>query len=65
MKQKTSLRQVRFFSEAIKKKVVKDIEDGKVTVLAVSRELGTPFLALCFDPFLKKARRRKMYCKKI
>ena len=43
MKQKISLRQVRFFSEAIKKKSVADIEGGKATVLAVSRELGTSF----------------------
>ena len=43
MKQKLSLRQVRFFSEAIKKKTVADIESGKVSVLAVSRELGTSF----------------------
>jgi transposase len=43
MKQKLSLRQVRFFSEAIKKKAVEDIEKGKATVLAVSREYGTSF----------------------
>lgn len=41
MKQKSSLRQVRVFSEAIKKKAVRDIETGKATVLAVSRECGT------------------------
>ena len=41
MKQKLSLRQARFFSEAIKKKAVSDIESGKVSVLAVSREYGT------------------------
>ena len=43
MQQKSSLGQVRFFSEAIKKKVVEDIEGGKVTVLAVSREYGTSY----------------------
>jgi len=40
MKQKLSLRPVRFFSEASKKKAVKDIESGKATVLRVSREYG-------------------------
>jgi len=35
---KESLKQVRIFSEAIKKKVVKDIETGKVSVRGVSRE---------------------------
>jgi transposase len=43
MQQKSSLGQVRFFSEAIKKKAVEDIEGGKVTVLAVSREYGTSY----------------------
>lgn len=43
MKQKLNLRQVRVFSEAIKKKAVRDIETGKATVLAVSREYGTSF----------------------
>lgn len=43
MKQKLSLRQVRVFSEAIKKKAVQDIETGRATVLAVSREYGTSF----------------------
>jgi transposase-like protein len=43
MKQRSSLRPVRFFSEAIKKKAVEDIEGGKVTVLAVSREYNTSF----------------------
>lgn len=35
---KESLRQVRIFSEALKKKAVKDIESGKASVLAVCRE---------------------------
>ena len=43
MKQKSNLRQVRFFSEAIKRKSVADIESGKVTVLAVSREYGISY----------------------
>lgn len=41
--QKRSLGTVRTFSDAIKKKVVKDIEDGKVSVLAASKELGVCF----------------------
>lgn len=41
MDQKTrSLHPVRVFSEAVKKKVVVDIERGKASVLAVARELG-------------------------
>jgi len=43
MKKKLSLRPVRVFSEAIKKKAVLDIESGKATVSAVSREYGTSF----------------------
>ena len=43
MKRKLSLRQVRIFSEASKKKAVEEIESGKATVLAVSREYGTSF----------------------
>ena len=43
MQQKSSLGQVRFFSEAIKKKAVEDMEGGKVTVFAVSREYGTSY----------------------
>jgi transposase-like protein len=35
---KESLRQLRVFSEALKKKAVKDIETGRTSVLAVSRE---------------------------
>ena len=35
---KESLRQVRVFSEAVKKKVVKDIEKGKSSVAGVCRE---------------------------
>lgn len=37
--QKSSLRQVKQFSEAVKRQAVKDIEQGKCTVLEVSREL--------------------------
>lgn len=43
MKQKLSLRQVRIFSEALKKKAVQEIEGGKATVSAISREYGTSF----------------------
>ena len=43
MKRKLSLRQVRIFSEGCKKKAVEDIESGKATVLAISREYGTSF----------------------
>jgi transposase-like protein len=35
---KESLRQVRVFSESLKKKIVKDIESGKASVSGVSRE---------------------------
>jgi transposase len=35
---KENLKQARVFSEALKKKIVKDIETGKVPVLAVCRE---------------------------
>jgi transposase-like protein len=35
---KKSLRPLRVFSEPLKKKIVKDIESGKATVSAVSRE---------------------------
>jgi transposase len=38
MKRKMSLRPRRVFSEALKRKIVRDIEEGKATVLAVSRE---------------------------
>ncbi len=37
--QKSSLRQVKQFSESVKRQAVKDIEQGKCTVLEVSREL--------------------------
>ena len=37
---KSSLRQRRTFSEAVKKQIVKDIEKGKATVLEASREIG-------------------------
>ena len=40
---KTGLKQVRRFSEDLKKKVVKDIEKGKVSVLAASREYDVSF----------------------
>ena len=39
IKKSCSLKQVRRFSESIKKQVVKDIELGNCTVLAASREL--------------------------
>jgi len=35
-----SLRQVKHFSEAVKKQTVKDIEQGKCTVLEASREMS-------------------------
>lgn len=38
-KDKTSLRQVKHFSEAVKKQTVKDIEQGKCSVLEASKEL--------------------------
>jgi transposase-like protein len=38
--QKTGFRQTRHFSEPIKKQTVKDIEQGKCTVLEASRELS-------------------------
>jgi transposase len=40
MQKKTFLVPRRIFSEAVKRKVVKDIEEGKASVLAASRELG-------------------------
>jgi transposase len=46
MKQKTSLRASRVFSEALKKKVVKDIELGKASVLAASREYSVSLQAI-------------------
>lgn len=39
LQKKISLRQVKHFSEAVKRQAVKDIEQGKCTVLEVSREL--------------------------
>ena len=36
---KQGLKQVRVFSEAVRRKVVKDIETGKVSIAAVCREL--------------------------
>lgn len=41
--EKTSLRQVRCFSEAVKRQTVKDIEQGKCSVMEVSRELSVSF----------------------
>jgi transposase-like protein len=46
MNQKTNLRASRVFSEALKKKVVKDIESGKATVLQASREYSVSFQAI-------------------
>jgi transposase len=46
MNQKTNLRVSRVFSEALKKKVVKDIESGKATVLQASREYSVSFQAI-------------------
>ena len=43
MKSNLSLRQVRIFSEPLKKQVVRDIESGKMSVLAVSREYQVSF----------------------
>lgn len=40
MQKKASIRSVRIFSEAIKRKVVEDIEGGRTSVLKASRELG-------------------------
>lgn len=40
---KTSLRQRRIFSEEVRKEVVRDIEQGKCTVLQASRELKVHF----------------------
>jgi transposase-like protein len=46
MHSKLSLRQVRIFSEPLKKKVVRDIESGKMSVLAVSRDYQVSFQAV-------------------
>jgi transposase len=46
MNQKTSLRASRVFSEALKKKVVKDIELGRASVLAASREYSVSLQAI-------------------
>ncbi len=40
MNKKTFLRPARVFSETLKRKIVKDIEDGKGSVTGVSREYG-------------------------
>src|SRR5882672_1725550 len=46
MKERFNLRQRRMFSEAAKKKAVKDIESGKASVLAVARECEVSFQAV-------------------
>lgn len=46
MREKFSLRPQRIFSEALKKKAVADVESGKASVLAVSREFGVSFQAV-------------------
>ena len=56
---KASLRQRRTFSEAIKKQVVQGIENGKHSVLEVSRELGTHQQTIynwiyCYSRYLTK-----------
>lgn len=43
MKEKMNLRQRRVFSEVLKRKAVRDIELGKVSVLGVAREYGVAF----------------------
>lgn len=40
MGKKTGLKQVRLFSEPVKRQVVQDVEAGKATVRNASRELG-------------------------
>ncbi len=40
IEKKSSLRQRRSFSEAVKKQIVHDIEKGKASVLEASREIG-------------------------
>ena len=44
--EKVSLRQRRIFSDKLKRKVVKDIEQGKVNVLGVSREYQVSTVSL-------------------
>lgn len=46
MQEKFNLRQRRIFSEALKKKTVRDIESGKASVLGVSREYEVSFQAV-------------------
>jgi len=46
MKEKFNLRPRRVFSEAIKRKVVRDIEAGKPAVLAASREYDVSYQAV-------------------
>ena len=48
MQKKTSIRPQRTFSESIRRQVVKDIEDGKVSVLGVARELGVSFQSVYY-----------------
>ncbi|MEO6916043.1 MAG: transposase [Chitinophagaceae bacterium] len=45
-KVKPSLRTRRIFSDELKRKLVKDIEDGKVSVTGVSREYSVSFQAV-------------------
>jgi len=52
MKEKFNLRPRRVFSEALKRKVVDDIEKGKATVLAVCREYDVS--DQCVYAWLKK-----------
>ena len=46
MYSRTSLRQMRVFSEALKKKIVGDIESGRVNVSSVSREYDVSYQAV-------------------
>lgn len=46
MEKKFSLRPNRVFSDALKKKTVRDIETGKASVLAVAREYDVSFQAV-------------------
>lgn len=43
---RTSLRPLRVFSEALKRKIVEDIESGKVNVSSVSREYSVSYQAV-------------------
>ena len=46
MKKKLYLRPQRIFSEALKRKAVADVEAGKASVLAVSREFNVSYQAV-------------------